>query len=400
MVKLSVCIPTRNRQKYCIETIKSLARSDNQDFEVIVGDNSDDPEPLTTFFETFDDSRFKFVPSGERVFSMVENWNRLIEFTSGEWVSFIGDDDYIDPNVTAFISGLQKTVPQVDALSWMPIHYIWPEIRPENSKIALPVDTGIYMQTQEEMLARTFYWQGATDRPLCAYGVYHGALKRELLETIKDVFGGKYFVHQIVDYECICKTILVSKQMVLCQRPMSVMGACAASNSAAIIDPKLEKERVESFHREVNNSEQGHFRPKGFPFPDELGITAVIGSAILWVIQEYELEVLGWEKGFVLACSNNCEMASTREEFNARRKAYAKAIRSWKAGRYLKHFKPKFVRESSAEQAFQGKYKDKIYVNSNINGAKTPAEAFDAIQCVMPSVEFILSQIQPLKKAA
>lgn len=400
MVKLSVCIPSRNRQKYCIETIKSLARSDVKDFEVIVGDNSDDPEPLATFFETFDDKRFKYVPPGERVFSMVENWDRLIEYTCGEWVSFIGDDDYIDPNLATLIFGIEKVVPDIDALSWMSANYVWPDIRPKDSKMSVPSGTGIFLHSQEENLNRIFYWKGATDRPACNYGIYHGALKRELLETIKSVFGGKYFSHPIVDYETICKTILVAKKTVLCQRPMSVMGACAASNSASMIDPSLTKERVKVFTDEVKKSHGDWHRPSGFPFPDELGLTASVGSTILWVIQNYGLEVQGWEKNFVFACKNYCETAGTRDEFNARRKAYTIAIRKWKAGRYLKYFTPQFTRESVNFLTFQGLYKDKIYVNSDINGAKTPGEAFDAIQCIMPSVEFVLSQLEPLKKAA
>ena len=35
MIQLSICLPTRNRQKYCIETIRSIAASDATDFEVI-----------------------------------------------------------------------------------------------------------------------------------------------------------------------------------------------------------------------------------------------------------------------------------------------------------------------------------------------------------------------------
>lgn len=400
MVKLSVCIPSRNRQKYCIETIKSLAKSDVQDFEVIVGDNSDDPEPLATFFETFDDKRFKYVPPAERALSMVDNWNRLIEYTSGEWVSVIGDDDYIDPNVTAFISGLQKTVPDVDALSWMSMHYIWPDVRQEDAKMTVPTEVGVYVHSQKEMLRRMYYWEGATDRPVCAYGIYHGALKRDLLETIKDTFGGKYFIHQVVDYESIAKTILVAKKMVICQRPLSIMGACAASNSAGTLDPKLWKVRMKTFTDEVKNSDKVMYHPSGFPFPDDLGLTATVASTILWVVQEYGLEIVGWEKNFVLACQNFCESAGTTEEFDIRRKAYAKAIRRWKAGRYLKYFNPKPVGRAGKALAFQGTHKGKMYVNSDINGAKTPGEAFDAVQCIMPSIEFVLSQFVPLKKAA
>jgi hypothetical protein len=143
------------------------------------------------------------------------------------------------------------------------------------------------------------------------------------------------------------------------------------------------------------------YQPKGFPFPDDLGLTAVIGSAILWVIQEYELEVVGWEKNFVMACANDCQSAGTLEEFNLRRKAYAKAIRKWKAGRYLKHFNPVFNKKEGSEfHSFQGFHKGKIYLDSELNGVKTPGEAYDALQCIMPSVEFILNQLKPLRKAA
>lgn len=157
---------------------------------------------------------------------------------------------------------------------------------------------------------------------------------------------------------------------------------------------------MDVFREEVKNFTLGRYQPSGFPFPDDLVLTAVIGSTILWVIREYGPEVVGWEKNFVLTCSCSCETAETIEEFNIRKKAYAKAIRSWKTGRYLKYLNPRFIRSDGVVHTFQGLHRGKFYVNSDINEAKTPAEAFDAVQCMMPSVGFVLSQLEPLKKAA
>ncbi|MCY0152682.1 glycosyltransferase [Hoeflea alexandrii] len=63
MVQLSICLPTRNRQSYCIETIKALAASESRGFEVIVADNSDDPGPLDAFLnKQLKDGRFRLIP--------------------------------------------------------------------------------------------------------------------------------------------------------------------------------------------------------------------------------------------------------------------------------------------------------------------------------------------------
>jgi glycosyltransferase involved in cell wall biosynthesis len=104
MVQLSICLPTRNRQAYCIKTIEALAESGGDDFEVIVSDNSDDPGPLGDYFaQQFSDPRFRLIPPGPSVLSMVDNWERVVGQAEGRWISVIGDDDYIDPRLAGMI---------------------------------------------------------------------------------------------------------------------------------------------------------------------------------------------------------------------------------------------------------------------------------------------------------
>jgi glycosyltransferase involved in cell wall biosynthesis len=396
MVKLTVCIPTRNRQKYCIQTIKDIAKSDEQDFEVIIGDNSDDHSIMADFFETFDDSRFHLVPPGNEVYSMVENWDRLIPFTKGEWLIYIGDDDYVDPELVKFITVTQAAAPAVDAISWSRIFYSWPEIQSPREVVRVPLGYDVYQLSQELTLRKMFYWDGASDRPACSFGIYHSAIKRDLMETIKETFGGKYFEHQVVDYENICKTIMVAKSMIYSERPMSVFGACGASNSAGFLDRKTQDIRIGTFLREAKNK----LGPTNFPLSDDLGNTVIVARTILWFIEKYGLEVSGWEENFVKACSEYCKRGRDKTEFEIRRKGHAKAIRKWKGGKYLKYFDPVRKTIDYNGLSFQGVHENKLYVPAIINDVKTPAEFYDIVSGVMPSVELIENQLIAAAKIA
>lgn len=401
MVKVTVCIPSRNRQKYCIETIKSLAKSDQQNIEFIIGDNSDDPEVMIDFFKTFDDPRFKFVPSENRTLAMVENWNRLPQYACGDWIIFIGDDDYVDPDLANFVQGLENKIPDVDVLVWSTVTYSWPDVRLELHRLKVPSGSRLHIIEKEEILRRVFYWENATDRITANPGVYHALQRRSLLEANKATFGGQYFVHQEVDYESICKTALLAQKVIMSERPFSVMGACAASNSAGVINPtKYRKIRHDTFVKELETSETKFRAPKDFPFHSSMGLTAGVGAAILWVIQEYDLDVKGWEKNFVKACKTYCEAAPDLKEFKKRKRDYSRAIRQWHDGIHMSSFRPTWQEKKNNSLAFQGYIRQNLVINPMINNAKTPGQAFDAVRCVLSTPEFLLDNISAESKAA
>ena len=74
---LSIAIPTRNRQKYCIEAIKHILSYDNTDFELVIHDHSDD-RAIEKFVSTIDDVRLKYIYTDEAL-SSVQNMSRSIE---------------------------------------------------------------------------------------------------------------------------------------------------------------------------------------------------------------------------------------------------------------------------------------------------------------------------------
>jgi glycosyltransferase involved in cell wall biosynthesis len=267
MIQLSICLPTRNRQKYCIETIRGLAASDATNFEVIVGDNSDDGSILSDFFANeLQDSRFRLVGPEETVLAMVDNWERLVGEAKGRWLSVIGDDDHIDPRLVQLLKYYERTYPEVEAVSWARMSYNWPDNRPEPALSVVPVAHDTYVAVKSIVQDRLYRWTEGSKRPAVGFGIYHAAVRKPVMERIKRKYGGRYFEHPVVDYESSCKIIREAKVLVHCQRPFSVLGACNASNSAG-----TKSQNHDEAGRYVQGGNQGqgrHGRP-GFPVPDQ-----------------------------------------------------------------------------------------------------------------------------------
>lgn len=385
MTMLSICIPTRNRQAYAMSAVREMICSERQDFEVVLADNSDDAAPLAEFVANCADRRIKLLPPQTQVLSMQANWERIVPETSGEWVSYIGDDDYLDPELCEVIRVTKMIMPNVDALTWGRLHFIWPDARtgPETTK--LPNGSHLIGIKKEDMIRKLFFWEEASDRPKCPFGVYHGAVKRTLLEDIRNTFSGRYFGHPIVDYDNICRTLMVANNFVYFERPMSVFGACKASNTMGLRDPKAAQTVIETFLKEMD----GKIEAANFPFPVGLGITAQIGHVIEAFKQEQGIEITAWEDNFIKACARDCESLHDRKLFEARKDGYRKAIMEWRGKGALTSFNPKYKFRPDIPP-FIGFNDSKLSLDMGIGGAESAAEYYGILDTMM----FPISQLE------
>ena len=81
---LSICVPSRNRQKYFQQTIEALTSSLRDDVEFVFTDNSDSPDVMNAFMARYrDDARVKYIPTSDRIFSMLDNWERTVAASTG-----------------------------------------------------------------------------------------------------------------------------------------------------------------------------------------------------------------------------------------------------------------------------------------------------------------------------
>lgn len=390
--KLTVCVPSRNRQRYFQETIRSLLANMRMDVEYIFADNSDDPAPMRDFIkDVIDDPRVTFIPPAGKVLSMVDNWERCMEKATGEFVCFIGDDDYIDVNVIDLINRTQAQESAVDVFVWSRLTYNWPNNRPNHCNVCVPLGTYVVKFPRQWLAQEFFGWQQHKATPNCPFAIYHGAISLKAMKRIKQKFGGRFFEHPTVDFENISKLLVTADSFFYCERPFSVLGSCPESNSARIKDIEKLKEQHAQFMKEVGRNIDDDPYMRDFPFPSRLGIAAAVGQVQQWFFTTYGYgREPGWERNFAEACGVNCGMATDRASYEMQVEGYEKALSNWQGGKYLQYFKPVFV-EPAGANFYTGVNDKYLYIDEDIAGVQTPAEIYAiANQATVPVADLEL----------
>ena len=122
-IKFSICIPTRNRQKYCKVAILTILSYKQEYFELIIQDNSDD-DSLAEFVKSIDDKRLKYFYTNENL-SSTANMDYSVKRSIGDYVCMIGDDDVVLPGIFKAVDYMIKN--DVDSVcSSLMSSYDWP----------------------------------------------------------------------------------------------------------------------------------------------------------------------------------------------------------------------------------------------------------------------------------
>ena len=119
---LSIVIPTKNRNATLIKTVGAIVNNiKSQLLEIIIQDNSDDVFNYKQLGCILSDARVKYFADHSNI-SIVENTNRALQRAKGQYITFIGDDDIIAPNILEFVKifkekGIQSVI--------YPASYYW-----------------------------------------------------------------------------------------------------------------------------------------------------------------------------------------------------------------------------------------------------------------------------------
>ncbi|OLP45059.1 glycosyltransferase [Rhizobium oryziradicis] len=389
---LSICVPSRNRQFYFQKTIEGLLRNTRQDVEFVFTDNSDDPSIMDDFMkEIVKDKRVVYIPSAETTLSMIDNWERSIRATTGEWVTFIGDDDFIEPDLAGLLQRAVAVSPDLDAFTWGIFGYYWPEEGVEPKVFNVAFDSAIVKVPRSEAMRRMFGWFEASAIPTSGFSIYHGAVRRSLLDTIYQTYGGVYFEHANVDYEMAMKVIFNGRNFATCLRQFSVMGVCPLSNSYSIGRVEDTKKKIKIFMEELGGRFHDDPMLEEFPFSYSLGVTASIALTQHWFKEKYGVRYGGWERGFAEACAHNTQLYHGEEEFEVVKAGYEAAFKKWQGGKFLKYYAPErqtFVGRSDV--LVTGFHNKGVYVRADIAGAQTPADIWDVYTSMAIPVDDIV----------
>ncbi|MBB4063937.1 glycosyltransferase family 2 protein [Gellertiella hungarica] len=388
---LSICVPSRNRQVYFQQTIDGLRLSPRTDVQFVFADNSDDPSVMNEYMrDLVGDPRIVYLPSPEKTLSMVDNWERTMEVATGEYVVFIGDDDFVDPELAEFIRRVLEYNPGVEAFGWRAIGYTWPYPGRGSFSVPVPYDSSIVKIEQAELFKRMFGWHDSRHVPTSGFSIYHHAISRRLLERIKLLYGGKYFEHPVVDYDNAFKVICLGSKFVATSRPFGIMGSCPASNSFSV--GKLEdlRRKMATFAEEAGQDFENDPLFREFPFVPAQGTTATIGVAQHWFKSKYNISFENWGENFAKACAMDCQFYFDRDAFDAATAGYRKSFELWENGRYLKHFNPVFDEaRSQGKNIVPAGFTDTGVIIDQELPVKNSAEMYAVVNAMCPPIDML-----------
>jgi hypothetical protein len=384
--KLSICVPSRNRQDCFRQTIGDLTANPRTDIEFVFADNSDDPAIMDDFMRGLQDPRVTYLRSEASALSMAENWERTLAAARGDWITIIGDDDYVDTDLPDYVAAVEARDAGVEAIAWNRALFQWPEVRTTARHVSFSLANRIQRHSQEQIAQRLFGWLAATYLPQCPYGIYHAAVPRRTLERISARFPGPFFDHPMVDYNFSHKLVVTVGNLVYIDRPMSVPGVARNSNSAAVGDARKTEISTGAYKRDQGDVFENAVVAAGFPFRVETGVSGAIMGSQFWFKQTHGIEYPRWEEDFCRAMSLECSLWTNRAEYDDHVAVCRAAFDLWEGGRYRHLFRPRFTGDGRTPPLL-GVLNTDLFIDQAIAGVRTPAEFHGVLKQILPLPE-------------
>lgn len=236
MVKLTIVVPTRNRRDTLSHTLRTILSQRCPSIEIIVSDNFSE-DGTRDYISTLCDPRLKYINTGNRV-SMSENWEFALKHCSGEYVTFIGDDDGFTPNgVEIALRHLERS--NLPAIVWEKAEYCWPDhVEPDYRNICvmriLKFDEQILDASTQ--LSSVCKFKSCYSRLPC---VYNGIISTKVFtEILRRSASEKLFCGICPDVLSSIAVAASIPKFTFLRYPISVNGASRHSNGTSCLRSK------------------------------------------------------------------------------------------------------------------------------------------------------------------
>src|SRR5436190_1490694 len=117
MPRFSLVIPTLQRSDTLRHSLATLVNQVYDDFEIVVQNNGRDGA-TEAVINSFDNRRIRHFWS-DSVLPMAENWELALANTTGEFVTFVGDDDGLFPDACRLADAILRMT-SVEIVNWRP----------------------------------------------------------------------------------------------------------------------------------------------------------------------------------------------------------------------------------------------------------------------------------------
>lgn len=234
---LSICIATKNRQKYAASAIRSLLKYSREDFEIIVSDDSDDCNVLISLISDISDHRLRCIATEHRL-SSIDNFRLTIEKSDGKYLCLIGDDDTVLPDIFEALDFALKN--NVDCISGnLSLNYRWPGTgikktiftNTDVGGLTIASSSGKYKFIDPLNSVNRLLLNGGVDYIKLPFPkFYHGLVKRDCLNAIKSATGN-YLGGLSPDIYTAVALSFVAKTVLVIDAPLTMPGVCGESTT-------------------------------------------------------------------------------------------------------------------------------------------------------------------------
>ena len=254
---LSIIIPTYNRQQCAASAIRCALAIPSKDIEIVVQDCSDNDMLSSLIVPELLDKRLSY--RYERPAQMAENWNRAIDRATGEYICVIGDDDGVNPEIVQAAAWTKSK--SLDCLiAKNVVDYRWPYTRTYSTFLSTllkkPLPGSLLINPfrgnitndidAEAELRKLFQDGGAYFMHFNLPKLYYGLVRRGCLEAVREKVG-VYCRGMSPDIFTSLAIACTAPRMAVIDYPLTIPGACKASNSIVHIeDGKRKPEKLEA----------------------------------------------------------------------------------------------------------------------------------------------------------
>lgn len=127
MPVLSIIIPTHERSHYAVRTVKALLDALPESVQIVLSDTSVIDHITAEIGAAITDPRLLFIRP-QRPMSVVEHFNYAVTYATGDYLCFIGDDDFVLPELAEIAEWAKRR--GIDAVqTTISAHYYWPDFR-------------------------------------------------------------------------------------------------------------------------------------------------------------------------------------------------------------------------------------------------------------------------------
>lgn len=232
----SIIMPTRNRAQLLTYALQSALAQTFDDYEIVVSDNQSD-DHTEEVVRAFTSGRIRYVRT-PRILPMYDSWEFAIGHATGEYVTFLCDDDAMLPELLETVNGaIEGHEPRV--VSWNDLIYKdrpWGDQLRNNQVIITPFTGRVQVRESKAELRKLFQLEDRIGIPKMLNSCCH----RAVLEQVQGRCG-RFFFPVAPDYSSCALSLAVTQQYTFIDTPLMVTGLVSVSKSQAVIR-QFEKE--------------------------------------------------------------------------------------------------------------------------------------------------------------